>query len=306
MQTQRSDSSVKWIEREGFMYLDVDHPVVAWNTYRGVLASANAVFSKNGPGSLSMLLAGIFDTGNYQRLHSEFCIESIRSRLFPNAVSRLSGMFVFDDVESTLAATQATWGGHINTDCLTDVGLSYTVGTRADAGWITQMLTEDYVLVPSWEEMAARYWSGEPSSSTPIWELIIDGYACVWGTRMREQAFNVIRSRHPFSLGYLEESKIAAGLGFSVGHISSWLLRTDAGASLQFLIDDTMADDPRYVDAIARFIETARPEEVNPAAVRTPPGLVRKPDLQPYEKHLPLVMSAYPTTKLQVSPACDV
>lgn len=276
------------MDREGFIYLDIEHPVVAWNTYRGVLMSREEIGARHGHGAVSLRLAGIFDSGDFQRLQSELAIDAIRVRDFPSAVSRLSGMFVFDEVESALAAEQAAWGGHINSEYLTDVGLTYGAATRVDANWITQMLDADANLVPGWEQLAAKYWRGEACGATPIWEFLVDGSATVWGTHIRNQAYEVIRSRYPQALGLLEESRIAALLGFSLGHISSWLTRKGDHAELAFYLDNTANGDPRYRAAVEQYLRTAPPGSVNAHALLVSSGVVRLPDLSSYFKVLPL------------------
>ncbi|OZI26042.1 hypothetical protein CAL26_01425 [Bordetella genomosp. 9] len=276
------------MDRQGFIYLDIEHPVVAWNTYRGVLMSREQIGARHGAGVVSLRLAGIFDSGDFQRLQSELAIDAIRVRDFPSAVSRLSGMFVFDEVESALAAEQAAWGGHINSEYLTDVGLTYGTATRVDANWITQMLDADANLVPGWEQLAAKYWDGEACGATPIWEFLVDGSATVWGTHIRNQAYEVIQSRYPQALGLLEESRIAALLGFSLGHISSWLTRKGDHAELAFYLDNTANGDPRYRAAVEQYLRTAPPGSVNAHALLVSSGVARLPDLSSYFKVLPL------------------
>jgi hypothetical protein len=274
--------------REGFIYLEIEHPVVAWNTYRGVLVSRNQIWAPQANGAVSQRLSGIFHSGDVRRLQSELAIDAIRMRDFPNAVSRLSGMFVFDEVESALAAEQAAWGGHFNSDYLTDVGFTYNAATRADANWITQMLDAEANLVPGWEQLAAKYWSGEPGFAPPIWELLIDGTATVWGTRVRKQAYDIVRSRYPRSLGLLEESRIAALLGFSLGNICSWLTRRENDVELAFYLDNTSEDDPRYCAAVEQYLLTASRSSVNIRDLAATPGIARLPDLTSYSKVIPL------------------
>lgn len=276
------------MNREGFLYLDVEHPVVAWNTYRGVLISREQIWARHGEGAVSLFLANIFDSGNFRRLQSELAIDAIRARDFPRAISRLSGMFVFDDVESALAAEQAAWGGHFRSDHLTDVLVTYKSTTRVDANWITQMLDGDGNLVLGWEKMAEEYWSGQAFGSSPIWESLVDGAVTVLGTRVREQAYEIIRMRYPKSLSLLEESRIAALLGFSLGHISSWLLRKGEHVELAYYFDNSAESDQAYLASVERYLRTAEPGSVNLRDLVSSPGTARLPDLRSYCKLLPL------------------
>lgn len=279
----------KMMTREGFIYLDIEHPVVAWNVYRGVLLARESIWKQHGHGAISMRVAGMFDSNDSTRMQSELAIDAIRATEFPSAVSRLSGLFVFDEVESALGAEQVAWGGHINSEYLTDVGISYRNATRLDANWITQMLNPDASLRSGWETLARAYWKGGPSrEAPPIWELLIDGHATVWGTQLREQAYDVVKSRFPKSLGLLEESRIAAHLGFSLGHISSWLTKKGGRADLSFYFDNTSENDPCYLASVEEFFRTS-PHLVNWSVLRETPGLAWLPDLTPYSKFLPIV-----------------
>lgn len=231
------------MEREGFLYLDIDHPVVAWNTYRGALMSQPSIARRHGLGVVSMLLAGMLTHGLESRAtsrwHSELRIKEVRAAHYPAAVSRLNGLFIFDDEESALAAGEAGWGEHIRHARLTDVGLSYVRSTRADACWITAMLDGDSALRPGWADMAHAYWRSTPRTrNRAVWELLIDGEAMIWGMDLRRQAYEVVRERFPHSLGLLEEARIAVDIGSSLGHISAWVTRTRGGFQLAFYMDD--------------------------------------------------------------------
>lgn len=128
------------------MYLDIEHPVVAWNVYRGVLLSQSLIANCNPAGSfLSMTLARIVIDKDWERLEFEQILEDHRHQNFPDSTSRLRGLFVFDTPESALAvAEDQAWGGkggHIRIENLTDVGVSAKSNkTRLDANWITWML----------------------------------------------------------------------------------------------------------------------------------------------------------------------
>src|SRR5450830_751668 len=131
---------------EGFMYLDIEHPVVAWNAYRGVLLSQSLIAKCNPSGSfLSMTLARVLIDKDWRRLRFEQILEEHRQSDFPSHTSRLTGLFVFDTPESALAvADNEAWGGkdgHIRDENLTDVGVSAESNrTRLDANWISWML----------------------------------------------------------------------------------------------------------------------------------------------------------------------
>jgi hypothetical protein len=129
------------MKNEGFMYLDIDNPLVAWNVYRGVLISQALVQQglKDSPvTALSMTAAKMFMDRDWQRLDFESALEDVRKIEYPDLPSRLNCLFVFDEPESALtAATDEGWGGHIAHENLTDVGISAAPNfARVDANWI--------------------------------------------------------------------------------------------------------------------------------------------------------------------------
>jgi hypothetical protein len=225
----------------------------------------------------------LLDEQRISRLRSEVAIDTLRAQEFPTAVSRLSGLFVFDEAESALAAAESDWGGHIDHELLTDVGVSYERGSRVDASWVTQMLDESAELRPNWQEMARAYWRGEPCSrGNSIWELIADGAVTVWGTALRDKAYELVRTRFPESLGLLEEARIAAALGFSLGHVSAWLSSEDDDMKLAFYFDNQDDGTERYEVAVATYVG-ANPSLVNWPVLRRP-DLFRLPELSSYTR----------------------
>lgn len=202
----------------GYIYLDLEHPLVAWECYRGALISPYMKPLNNVYGT-SMLIANIINSGNNINLANEFLFEHVRAKDFPTAVSRLACIYAFED--KTLAHAAENWGSHFKyKDGLIEVGIGANHLTRVDANWITQaerdekgLITKEYV--PS----IRKYWSGEPYNSKPHWELLIDGHAVVWGTTQRTKAYDLIKEQMPKTLGLLELSRIAESMGFNLGHI---------------------------------------------------------------------------------------
>jgi hypothetical protein len=150
------------MEFEGFMYLDIKHPVVAWNVYRGVLISRRLVEEASGGTPLSMTAARLFIQQDLDRLIFETVLDLYRAEHYPEKVSRLTGLFVFNEPESALAAADdKAWGGHISTDYLTDVGVSAAPNlTRMDGNWVSWMLKERQGGSSDWYRGASHYWAG--------------------------------------------------------------------------------------------------------------------------------------------------
>ena len=90
-------------------YLDVEHPVVAWGVYRGVLVSATAGPPPDGGAQpVSMMFARMLEQRNIMRLNNELLIESVRAHRHSHQVSRLEGMFFFERNTEAYAAEATT------------------------------------------------------------------------------------------------------------------------------------------------------------------------------------------------------
>ena len=247
---------------EGFMYLDIEHPVVAWNVYRGVLVTQWLVAEgAEGSSPLSMTFARLFIEQQWERLKFEQVIEDYRRQYCPDKVSRLTGLFVFEDPESALAAADdEAWGGHIHTENLTDVGVSAAPNTsRLDANWISWMLNAE-----DWQAGIAPYWAGEPCPhfKTPIWELLIDGAVTIWGTGLRSRAYQRIKEREPGTVSVLEQSRLAAHLGSDLGHVSAFLTMEKHKPLISYFMDFRDATNPAYTDKLNAYI-ASNPGGVN-------------------------------------------
>lgn len=252
---------------EGFMYLDVENPLVAWNAYRGILVSQKIVqrsIKEALVPALSMTAARMFMDRDWGRLAFEYELEEVRTRNFPTKVSRLNCLFVFDEPESALAAaSDENWGGHICTDNLTDVGVSASPNcTRVDANWISWMLQARQGEA-EWRSGIQPYWTGNPCPHfrQPTWEVLLDGAVTIWGTALRQRAYEITRERSPSAVALLEQSRLAASLGSDLGHVSA-LVTSKAGRSLMsFYIDMRDAENRDYTDRLQAYIA------VNPACV---------------------------------------
>ena len=242
---------------------DVEHPVVAWAIYRGVLVSANAELNPpNCP--ISMMFAGIIRTQNNVRLHNELLIEKYRQQHFPDCNSRLTGMYFFESPLSASGAYQ--WGGHFSPENLAEVLLYSTSHiSRHDANWITFAPLDDNGRIGK-EEWIPRYWSGEPyPEKDPLWEIIAQGRAIICGTEIRIRAYNNVYAKYPEAVALLEIGRIAAHVGSDLGQMSAWLLRNENGTvSLSFHIDMRDANEPQF---LARFQSYSGPRNTRDLAV---------------------------------------
>lgn len=274
---------------EGFMYLDIEHPVVAWNVYRGVLLSQSLIANCNPAGSfLSMTLARIVIDKDWERLEFEQILEDHRHQNFPDSTSRLRGLFVFDTPESALAvAEDQAWGGkggHIRIENLTDVGVSAKSNkTRLDANWITWMLMLRHSGNQVWNTGIHAYWSGNPCPyyDAPIWELLVDGAVTIWGTELRKRAYEMVVSRTPLSASLLEISRIAAGLGSDLGHITAMVAAEGSHQLVSFYIDMQDAHDLGFLASLGEYVKS-NPDKINRRDIAVGGDVFNVPDFIAY------------------------
>ena len=235
-----------------FAFIDVENPAVAWASYRGVVVSANAEFNPpNCP--ISMMFAGIIRTQNNNRLHNELLIEKYRQQHFPDCISRLTGMYFFEDPHS--ASRVYMWGGHFSPENLAEVLLFATRPiSRHDSNWITFALLNANGRIGN-EEWIYRYWSGEPfPEKEPLWEVIAQGRAVICGTELRIRAYNNVYAKFPDAVALLEIGRIAANLGSDLGQMSAWLLRNDdETVTLRFHIDMRDANEPKFLARVQSY-----------------------------------------------------
>ena len=240
-------------EFSAYTFLDIDHPITAWETYRGILYSADTFETKDSRFPSFMLAAIISSAGNV-RLANELIIESVRLREFPDTVSRLRGLFFFPDRESARRAL--SWGAHFVSDNLAEVGVTAKASTKADADWITVARKDPAtgVVLPDYLDLIRSYWRGEPMTNNPHWELLVHGSAVVWGTYVRQKAYASIKAQDERSLPILELSRIAAALDSSLGHSMPWIKRVgDAVFEICNLIDFRDATNPSFLSKLRDY-----------------------------------------------------
>lgn len=124
-------------EIKGFAYLDADNIVASWNIARGSFCSPmelQGFYSLDFKNILSISMFGLLSNGSPNRLNSELEIEKIRKKYFSDCVSRLTGFFIFDEIESiNQFKERESWGGHFSDEYLSDVSVASTRSTRVDS-----------------------------------------------------------------------------------------------------------------------------------------------------------------------------
>ena len=264
-----------------YAYLNIDDPVCAWATYRGVLVSP-----PDTPGFVSVWLAGILKSGNRNRLLVEQKLEFIREKFFPSCVSRLRGMFCFMDPDSATLAL--SWGADhsnhfsVSNRATLDLSEAGSRRDRFDANWITwahgnpeKVLKDDFWI--------KNYWSGKPyPGKHPIWETIVEGRLTVVGTALRKKAYGRIKDEFPDSLAFLEIARLAARTESDLGSICGFLKKSDK-LRLDYLMNMQDAKDTIFLKRLKELLQSDHPintQDLVPHFARDSFGCV--PDLKPY------------------------
>jgi len=226
--------------------------MVAWAAYRGVLVSARMghEYSRR---PISVMLAGMLKNRNSVRLEKELAIERVRQLRYPNQISRLVGMYFFED--SAALQEIAEWGGHFTREYQAELGIFPGASiSRHDANWITfaPLDSSGNLTTVDWID---HYWAGESfPNRIPIWELIVNGRAAVYGTDLRARAYESIKSKFPECVAILEIARIAACLNSDLGQSMAWLTQTSMSEfSLQYYLDMRDADDPEFLERVKNF-----------------------------------------------------
>jgi hypothetical protein len=236
--------------RTGFAYLNIGEPLVAWLTYRAEMVSAGA---GAWPGMSSWLAARFFAVeigaaGAGTRLARELELERVRALKVPGGVSRLRGFFLFPD-EPTAERARVAWPIP-DSHRLVEVGLLPDAQVnRYDSEWITTRLPApgDF----SWGE---DYFLGRPQGGQPLWELVVDGRALIYGTEVREAAYEVVKRTWPESLALLEIARLGVELGSDIGLISAHPTTTEEGRTrVDYHMDMRDAENPELLERLEAF-----------------------------------------------------
>lgn len=244
-------------EIEGFAYINIENPMAAWNVVRSNFYTPECLAPLERQGALSFAMADLLREGNDDRAAAEFQLESFRRQHFPNTVSRLTGLFIFDEVESAAQVwSNDAWPGHFKAEYLTDVGAFAHRSSRLDSNWIALMRNNKNFPVEGWEVMAEKYWSGEPASEKPIWERIIEGYMTIWGLDLKSKAFEEVQHFWPQSLELLAFAANAAMIGSHDGAVMPRAKLKNDTLNVSYYLRMEDAKDMEFCRRLGQFLKT--------------------------------------------------
>jgi hypothetical protein len=256
--------------------LNIANPLVAWLVYRGEMVSSAEVHEQALGFWLMRALSAESSTGHRSAVfQDELVLDALREVHQPHAISRLRGFYLFDDEASAERAIQQ-WGGSFHRHALTEVGiLEGSRWSRHDAEWIsTRIGSGDR----SW---MLPYLRGEPSGDDPIWELLVDGRAVIFGTQLREAAYEVVQRVWPQSLALLELSRVAVEFRSDLGVITPMVLGQVNDHRVDFAMNFVDATNQEFLERFSRYDGPKNQNDLGPGS-----DLVL-PDLRPYSFKLP-------------------
>jgi hypothetical protein len=199
---------------KAFAYINVSDPWIAWLAYRGEMIASPQVH----PQALSIwharcLIAAGRAAIRAEKYRKETELDQFRAARYPEAVSRLSGLYFFPTLEDA-KRVENKWDGSFQPENLTEVEIvSVSRLSRYDSEWITHDFGSP---TNSWFD---SYFSGVARGANPIWELLVEGRALILETSLRERAYQVLAAEWPQSLALLELSRVAVVLGSDLGVI---------------------------------------------------------------------------------------
>ena len=182
-----------------YAFLDIDHPMVAWEVAIGRIKSAN--YNENNSFGLSIwqynLLSSYIKHGADNKIINEFKLEKVRFGKFPNSVSRLKGMYFFEEKNDAEKALKR-WGINIPSNYISEIEFYPVKYTKVDSEWITFNILNN-----NDERWMENYWKGLPYGSEPLYEVLVEGIGIVLNYDLRIKAYQTILNLWPYSTNLL-------------------------------------------------------------------------------------------------------
>lgn len=241
---------------EAHVYLNHHYPPVQWNIVRGLFHSPDCLPESKNSGFISISMATMLLNDTADRLNSELLLDEFRRNFYPDHVSRLKGIFVFDDLDSLSNLWENNnWGGHFCDEYLADVGVSSKKSSRLDSNWISEIFDSNGNLKINWEAAAHNYWQGVcHPEKVPVWERIVEGAITVWSMDSKRAAFQDIESIWPQSLNLLRYAILCGGYGAFDGEVFPFLLIKDSSLNISYYLRMVQREDEEFIDSLNQFI----------------------------------------------------
>jgi hypothetical protein len=97
-----------------------------------------------------------------------------------------------------------------------------------------------------------------------MWELVVDGRAFVFGTELREQAYEIVKATWPSSLGALELARLGVELGSDLGLITALAVGDAKRVRVDYYMNFVDAEDPDFLTRLGKFDGPRRYSDLGP------------------------------------------
>ena len=199
-------------------YLDTSNAMVRWNVATGIITPPH-LMEKDIPLPSQFLRSRLVKGKN--ELELEYELERIRQNKFPEKISRLNCLFVFEDEQDAITAGSTLQVKHFQGVCLSEVeAINQYNFSKHDSNWITYFFKNGSNFPENWMDL---YWSGSVfSNPKPLWEILVNGRMLIMNQEMRQECYD--RFEKDLKCTFLIKLSIMAPIANSdLGKICSFL-----------------------------------------------------------------------------------
>lgn len=200
--------------KDVYVYIDFSNPICCWNFIRGVLDSSSNLSNYFGFHVCSFFLKSRLINQKYFLLEQQ--LEFIRSTEFKEKISRLSGLYFFDSLQSAKSAENLipSFSKENLVKCLLPNSVSYQ---KHDMNWITYYAENSDI---AWMK---KYWNGymcdQYLHDIPIYECLTDGYLIVNEPELREKLYREYEKNNPNDLFFLQLGICGSHYGYPLSEV---------------------------------------------------------------------------------------
>lgn len=257
----RNDGQRIWVA------LDLNNPVVRWNVAVGVLQSP-LLMKQLDSDIITFFMASRLK--NPHLLELEMCeLELVRFMEFPEKISRLQGLFFFDDEHEF---EKVKYMAPFNRCKLVECSIEPGAYSKHDMNWITY-----YESIKNRKDWAQSYWKGEtcPYSEhgCPVWECITNKTILVLDQELKQALYDEWISQDDAYGFLLQMGNMAVVFGYAIGNCFYRIVREKSHLHIRFFmrfpedecinVIKEMAKDPKWTNngkAMFRQINKYYPE----------------------------------------------
>lgn len=200
--------------KDVYVYIDFSNPICCWNFIRGVLDSSSNLSNYFGFHVCSFFLKSRLINQKYFLLEQQ--LEFIRSTEFKEKISRLSGLYFFDSLQSAKSAENLipSFSKENLVKCLLPNNVSYQ---KHDMNWITYHAGDSNI---SWMK---QYWNGDTCCQSPygipIYECLTDGYLIVNEQELRDKLYRECAKNNLNDLFFLQLGICGSHYGYPLSEV---------------------------------------------------------------------------------------